>query len=301
MYIISFCKSLFKPKNALPAIYFFANAVIVFFLFYILPYRFTSDEQMDRIYLGLIGLGVHLIFILISLTPMGEALWRLRNRIKSQPKQVELQDDWQIAKEVFEEVKANARNWTKSVSNKVKLYYSPTDDINAYALGHRTVIITKGLLGANPEYLKGVFAHELGHIAHGDSDLKLGINVSNSILTVFITILSFFTYMIVMLLACIENEATNFVALVINFLFRIVIIGLFNLWNLVGVLFINWSSRKAEYAADGFANELGYGEQLAMFLNVLDGNSGKSSRFDLMFQTHPDTQDRLAALGYSAA
>ena len=171
----------------------------------------------------------------------------------------------------------NARNLTKSVSNKVKLYYSPTDDINAYALGHRTVIITKGLLGANPEYLKGVFAHELGHIAHGDSDLKLGINVSNSILTVFITILSFFTYMIVMLLACIENEATNFVALVINFLFRIVIIGLFNLWNLVGVLFINWSSRKAEYAADGFANELGYGEQLAMFLNVLDGNSGKSS------------------------
>ncbi|MDE7209419.1 MAG: M48 family metalloprotease [Clostridia bacterium] len=270
-------------------------------MFYILPYRFTSDEQMDRIYLGLIGLGVNLVFILISLTPMGEALWRLRNRIKSQPKQAELQDDWQIAKDVFEEVKANARNLTKSVSNKVKLYYSPTDDINAYALGHRTVIITKGLLGANPEYLKGVFAHELGHIAHGDSDLKLGINVSNSILTVFITILSFFTYMIVMLLACIENEATNFVALVINFLFRIVIIGLFNLWNLVGVLFINWSSRKAEYAADGFANELGYGEQLAMFLNVLDGNSGKSSRFDLMFQTHPDTQDRLAALGYTAA
>ncbi|MDE5756924.1 MAG: M48 family metalloprotease [Clostridia bacterium] len=301
MYIISFCKSLFKPKNALPAIYFFANAVIVFFLFYILPFQLTQDEQMNRIYLGLIGLAVNLVFILISLTPMGEAFWRLRNKIKRQPKDETLMQDWMSANEAFEEVKSAARSFTKSVSIKVKLYFSNTEDINAYALGHRTVIITKGMLGADPEYIKGVLAHELGHIAHGDSDLKLGINVSNSILTVFLTLLSCFTSLIVIILASIDKDITRLTAAIINFLFRLVIIGLFNLWNLVGVLFINWSSRKAEYAADKFANDLGYGEQLANFLNILDGNSGKSSRFDLMFQTHPDTQDRLTALGYAVA
>ncbi len=300
MYIFSFLKSLFRPRNILPTIYFFANAAIVFFIFYILPYSITPNETMNRIYLGLIGLGVNFVFILISLTPMGEAFWRLRNGIKRQPAAQELQQDWSTALEVFEQVKAEARGLSKSVSDKVKLYYSSSEDINAYALGHRTVVITKGILGAHPEYLKGVLAHEFGHIAHGDSDLKLGINVSNCILTIFLTIITFFTYAIITILQAFDSTFTNIVAVILHFIFSIVIIGLFKLWNLVGVLLINWSSRKAEYAADKFADQIGYGEQLAMFLSAIDGESVKTSAFDIMFQTHPDTRDRLAALNYAA-
>lgn len=299
MYLFSFFKSLFKPKNVLSTLYFLANSAIVFFIFYILPFRVCDDPTMNKVYLGLIGLGINLFFIIISLTPAGEAMWRLRNGIKKQPP-ASLNSAWLAANAVFEEVRERAKSVTRNVSDKVTLYYSPTKDINAYALGHRTVIVTAGILRVPSEYLKGVLAHELGHIAHGDSDLNLGINVSNGILTVFMTFTSVFAYLIVGLIIDSKNGLAQIVALFLRVLFNVIIIGLFRLWTLLGVLCINSSSRKAEYLADGFAKELGYGEQLARFLDVLDRSKVKSSKLSLMFQTHPDTVDRLHALGYAA-
>ncbi|MEJ9251471.1 M48 family metalloprotease [Bacillus thuringiensis] len=42
---------------------------------------------------------------------------------------------------------------------------------NAYALGSKTVCVTKGLLKtANEEELAGILAHELGHLKYGDID-----------------------------------------------------------------------------------------------------------------------------------
>lgn len=300
MYLFSFIKSLFKPKNILPTLYFLANSAIVFFLFYILPFKVCDDAAMNKVYLGLIGLGINLLFIIISLTPAGESMWRMRNGIKKQPP-ASLSAAWRAANGVFEEVRTRAKSLSRGVSDKVTLYYSPTKDINAYALGHRTVIVTAGILHVPSEYLKGVLAHELGHIAHGDSDLNLGINVSNCILTIFMTFTSVFAYLIVGLIIDARNGYTRTLALFLRVLINVVIVGVFKLWTLLGVLCINCSSRKAEYLADGFAKELGYGEQLARFLDVLDRSKVKSSKLSLMFQTHPDTVDRLHALGYAAA
>ena len=257
MYVLSFFKSLFRPRNFLPTLYFLANAVFVFFIFYILPFEIVADEGRNRIILGLIGLGVNTFFIFVSLTPMGEAFWRLRNNVKKKPDDA-FYDLWQTANEVFDEVKAQAMAFSRGISRKVTLYYTPSNDINAFALGHRTVVLTHGILSAHPEYLKGVLAHELGHIAHGDSDLKLGINVSNSIITIFMTFICMVAYSIVGALVDARNDLVRLIGIILNFLINIIILGLFKLWSLLGVLCVNLASRKAEFQADGFADDIGF-------------------------------------------
>ncbi len=294
MYIFSFFKSLFKPKHILPSIYFFLNAAIIFFIFYILPIEITADAFMNSIYLGLIGLGVNLFFIVVSLTPFGELLWRVRNGIKIQPES-DLFNAWLAAENVFLEVREAAAKFSRGVNDKVRLYYSPTDDINAFALGHRTVIITRGMLVACRD-LRGVFAHELGHIAHGDSDLKLGINVANSILTIFVTIVTMIAAFIVEVLRSNRGGLLDALGSLLDVLFYIVVLGLFKLWTIIGVLCVNWSSKKQEYHADDFAKEIGYGEQLQTFLREFDESTTKTNWFNLMWQTHPDTIDRLEKL-----
>ena len=302
MYVFSFFKSLLRPRHILPTLYFLVNCAFVFLIFYyFMPFELHPDPATNSVILGLIGLGVNLLFIIISLSPLGEMLWRMRNGIQNRPAGEAESRRWQIALQVFEEVKAKAVQTSKSVSNKVQLYYSPTQDINAYALGHRTVILTRGILFADPEYLKGVLAHEFGHIAHGDSDLKLGINVSNSILTIFMTFVSILANFIIGILSGTDSNVGYLIYIVCRIVLNVIIMGVFKLWTLLGVLLLNASSRKEEFLADGFAKELGYATQLAQFLHAIDGSGNRTNKFDLMFQTHPDTGDRLAGLGFEVA
>lgn len=301
MYIFSFFKSLLRPRHILPSLYFFVNCALVFLIFFFfMPFEIHPDATINGVLLGLIGLGINLFFILISLSPLGELFWRMRNNVQNRAVGEEESKHWKVALEAFEEVKAKAVQASKSVSNKVQLYYSPSEDVNAYALGHRTIVLQRGLLFANPEYLKGVLAHEFGHIAHGDSDLKLGINVSNSILTIFMTVVSIIANLIIGILGGTRSNLGYILYYICHFVLNIIIIGLFKLWSMLGVLLINVSSRKEEFLADDFANELGYGEQLAQLLNIIDGSGYRTNKFDLMFQTHPDTIDRLANLGFEA-
>lgn len=302
MYILSFFKSLFRPRHIPPAIYFFLNMGLIFAMFaYVMPFEvYREDTTLNKVYLGLIGVAVNFAFIFVSLSPLGEWFWRITNKIEKQPEQA-LYSQWQQVTAVFDEVKEQAILTDRHISPNVKLYYSRTNEINAFALGHRTVIVTRGMLDVHPEYLKGVLAHEFGHIAHGDSDLKLGINVSNCFLSVFMFCVSLIANFLIGILGSFNNGITNFIALILNLIFNIIVLGLFKLWSMLGVVLINRASRRDEYAADEFASKTGYGGQLANFLYVLDGNAPKTDKFSLMFQTHPDTADRIEKLGYVLA
>lgn len=295
MYIFSFFKSLLKPRHIPASIYFLANSAIIFFIFYIMPFEIDVNPVLNGVYLGLIGLAVNFLFICISLTPFGEWIWRFCNNVRSQPKGA-FQSQWAEVNQAFDEVKLRAVTYDKQVSPKVKLYYSPTNDINAFALGHRTVVVTRGILGVPADLLKGVLAHELGHIAHGDSDLKLGISVANGLISIFMTIVSIIANVIISITE--DGEITNVIALVVHIIFNVIILLLFRLWCLIGVLLLNAVSRKEEYMADNYAKELGYDEGLAEFLYALDGNAPETSILSVMFQTHPDTLDRIANLGF---
>ena len=192
------------------------------------------------------------------------------------------------------EVHAAARSVSPSVGAKVKLYYKQTDDVNAYAVGHRTIIVTDGILALSDKDLKGVLAHEFGHIANGDSDLTLGINVSNTILVIFTALVGFvvttMSSLFSMLFESVDAKATcAAIAGVIVLALSLV----YYLWVKFGMLLVNASSRNNEYAADAFAVDCGFGAGLYSALSQLDPSKTRSGFFSLLASSHPDTVARL--------
>ena len=199
---------------------------------------------------------------------------------------------------IFDEVYAAAKEKYPKIGDKIKLYYKPSEEVSAYALGHRTVIVTHGLINSmDADMIKGVLAHEFGHIASGDSDLKLGISVSNSILIIFALIINFIITFFSIVIGLASKKASGWIAGRLLGAIGVFLVTLvYGIWTKIGMLLVNATSRKDEYAADAFAVDCGYGANLYTALDALDGVKAKSNFFSLLASTHPDTVDRLKAI-----
>ncbi len=288
MYIIGFIRSLLRPRKFLCSLYFLLNLVVVFFVFATFA-SFGGNGEDNTVKAGFIGIAVNIIVTLIALSPIGEAYVRMKEKVE----RVDRTPDTAGVYMIFDEVYAEAKKQSKFVGNKIKLYYKDTDEVNAYALGHRTVIITRGLINnMDADMIRGVLAHEFGHIASGDSDLKLGISVSNGILWLATIAFNLIIVLIAGLVAILSEKAGNWLSVL-----GITIVTLiYTIWVKLGMLLVNATSRKDEYAADAFAVDCGYGNHLYAALDALDGVKTKSSFFSLLASTHPDTVDRLKAI-----
>lgn len=288
MYIIGFIRSLLRPRKFLCSLYFLLNLVVVFFVFATFA-SFGGNGEDNAVKAGFIGIAVNIVVTLIALSPIGEAYVRMKEKVE----RVDRTPDTAGVYMIFDEVYAEAKKQSKFVGNKIKLYYKDTDEVNAYALGHRTVIITRGLINnMDADMIRGVLAHEFGHIASGDSDLKLGISVSNGILWLATIAFNLIIVLIAGLVAILSEKAGNWLSVL-----GITIVTLiYTIWVKLGMLLVNATSRKDEYAADAFAVDCGYGNHLYAALDALDGVKTKSSFFSLLASTHPDTVDRLKAI-----
>lgn len=281
MYIFSFFKSLLNPKNWLATLYFLLNTAIIFLLFGIFNF-FNLNVENEAIYNGLIGLGINLVFLLITLTPFGEAILRFNNKVR---KIDNPNDAWIL--DIFNEVYTKAIAAAPRISAKIKLYYTEDNVPNAFAIGRRTVIVTTGLVQSlNTEQLKGVIAHEFSHLIKGDSCLKLGINLSNIFVLIFIIIARLFAYIFSRI------RVLNFLSVV----FDVVLVALFTLWMKIGNLMVAASSRSSEYTADNFAAQIGYGEELCEGLSIISECGKDKSFLATLNASHPSTPDRLQRL-----
>ncbi len=296
MYIVSFLKNLFRPRKFLCALYLLMNTALVFFLF---GYAFTSFsgstyDTKTFVVNGLIGVAINLAITLLSLSPIGEAYVRMKEKVQK----MELTGDTAGIYAIFEEVYAAAKEKNPKIGDKIKLYYKPTEEVNAYALGHRTVIVTHGLINSmDADMIKGVLAHEFGHISSGDSDLKLGISVSNSILLIFTVIINLVITFFSLVIGLASKKASGWIAGRIFGAVGVFLVTLvYGIWTKLGMLMVNATSRKDEYAADAFAVDCGFGTDLYNALDALDGVKAKSNFFSLLASTHPDTVDRLSAI-----
>ena len=155
------------------------------------------------------------------------------------------------------------------------------------------------------DMIKGVLAHEFGHIASGDSDLKLGISVSNSILMIFALIINFIITFFSIVIGLATKKVSGLVfGKILGSIGVFLVTLVYGIWTKIGMLLVNATSRKDEYAADAFAVDCGYGANLytaldaldGVKLDALDGVKAKSNFFSLLASTHPDTVDRLKAI-----
>ncbi len=176
-----------------------------------------------------------------------------------------------------------------------RLYFSPDPSANAMAVGqrqHGSIAITSGLLQLlSPRELKGVLAHELAHLATGDTEsMRLAGSVSNAALSLLRVATWGAFFMLLFSGAGIER------------LLSLSILGLIAP-PLIGAL-RTAISREREFHADEQAARLtGDPQGLAYALGKLEWQNRAHNKLALIrrrtppwLNSHPATEQRIARL-----
>jgi len=241
---------------------------------------FTPETDIIM-YISLIQLGI----IFIAMSPVGS--WLLRVIYKTKKMRGN-----QTVNELFHEVYDSVKQKYPDCPKNIKLYYDRDMTINAYAVGSNTIVITRGSFESlNDDQLRGVLAHEFGHLVHKDTTIPLVWLVGNMIFLLFFIFFKIFQLMAIIIDGIMRSESSHFTSRIINFVINLGL-GLF-LLVLTAVLSIN--QRANEYKADYFAYSVDYGDELLSALKLLDrlDMSGNRSLLDSIKASHPYTDDRI--------
>jgi heat shock protein HtpX len=193
---------------------------------------------------------------------------------------------------------------------RVRVWIDESWELNAYATGYHTIAISRGLMeDLSPEELRGVLAHELGHLLSGDTIVatafltagllpravfgfcRAGVFVLRSGLA-RVNFAAGCVILFVLGLMLDRAHLLKAVAAVLLFVF------LFMVLNRVFRFFALMLGRMAEYRQDAFAFRLGYGDGLRKALERLAASEevGASRYYIMMHSTHPVITKRIRRL-----
>lgn len=180
------------------------------------------------------------------------------------------------------------------------LLISQTEIINAMAVGHKTIVVTTGLLRAEPKMLQTVLAHELGHLHYRDSMVSIAI------------IAGCYPIQICYWINYIFQQIARVAVMILRFIPIVGLISILFMWVVqlacLPLVAINWlgnkifdfmylmNSRRTEYRADEFASNLSYGDSMIHFLEYILPYAEQGNSFTQMFSTHPLVQNRIVRL-----
>lgn len=215
--------------------------------------------------------------------PFSEKLARYISRFR----RLERKRDKEKLYPLFAEVRGIALKSDRAIKSNTLLYLHNVSDINAYALGKRSVCITKGSMSfMNDEEIKGMFAHELGHLS-GRHSMALQL----------VSIASFPFNMLVRFVHFLVDPLDRNEKSIFN--------GILKLYKTLCLLpftvleyLIKANSRTNEYEADKYAFSLGYGEGLISALYKLSdmNNNESGGLFSWLSNSHPHLYARIERL-----
>ncbi len=271
-YLIWFC---FYFSFAVAAVYLFINDIVI------------SLIATAFIYGACIGL---------ALSPVGEVIVRLIEGVKP----IQTQNDKDYLLPIFEEVYEEAKSLSPDLNKDIRLYVTDSMAVNAFAVGRKTIAVTRGAIHVfNPDELKGILAHELGHMANGDTKALLISLVGNGFFSLIIVVLRIAVNIIQMISNALSGK--NIVILAIAFITlmtRLLIdISIF-LFMFAGDVILALNSRYSEYLADEYAYLIGYGENLKNSLYIISQISmpKKATLTERLKASHPYTSARIERL-----
>lgn len=291
MYIIDFFKNLFRKSNIGVIIWLVLNVALIMLIFG------YSSMSVGGAFLGLL---LYVISMCIALSPIGEWILRLQTGCKK----IKDADVLSRMEPLFYEVYEKAKALNPELPNGVKMFMSEDMSPNAFATGRKTVCFTRGLLAYSDEHIKGVLAHEFGHLAHKDTDIILVVSVGNLIVTVIFTIIRIFANIFMgigqFFTAIFSDSWGGIIASLFIGISRVVadflLVMLMRLWTQIGVWLCMASSRKNEFEADKYSHDCGYGYALSEVLESFGMGKGSKGLFAALNSSHPDNADRVAKL-----
>lgn len=268
---------------------------VVWFLFYYLLALGLFMFQPQGILLVTV---FYAISITIALSPLGETILRLMTNVRP----LRTREEREYLEPLFREVYESALQQNPNLSRKIKIHITDAMYANAFAVGRKTIAVTRGAINTFSENeLKGIIAHELGHITYGHTKALLLSVVGNSLFTFMIFITKIFLFIAdVITTVCTNGSAYLFAKLGLlmsQFTFDISVIIFMGLSQII----LSINSRKNEYQADNFASEIGYGEELTSALYLLQNISfeQKPSIFERLTMSHPHITKRIQKLEYT--
>lgn len=291
MYLFDFFKNLFKKNNIGIIIWLFLNILFIVFVF--------SGAFSDWAGVPL-GIGIYFVSLLIALSPIGEWILRLQTRCKK----IKDQNILDRIEPLFKEVYAKAKALNPELPDNIKIFMSDDEDPNAFATGRKTLCITRGLLAYSDEHIKGVMAHEFGHLAHKDTDLILVVSVGNLIVTCLFVLIRIFANIFLgisqFFVSIFSEGIGGLVATLFVYLSRvisdIILLLLMRLWTQLGVWLCMHSSRKNEFRADEYAHDCGYNRPLREVLTSFGVAKSKNGLFASLSKSHPENSQRIQRL-----
>ena len=256
---------------------------------------------------GLFGRGGALIGLAIGLAMVGGSYWFSDKLAIRAARAVP------VSERQMPELYAIVRELTEKAGMPMpRLYVSPEEQPNAFATGrspkHAAVAVTQGILRVcSWDELKGVLAHELGHVANRDilvGSVAAALAVGITSLAQFLQFAAFFGGFG----RSDDEDGQNPLALLATII----------LAPLAAMLLQMALSRGREYGADRYgARLIGDGEPLARALAKLESGAraipssvdpahaqmfivnqlaNRRMTFKSLFMTHPPTEDRVRRL-----
>lgn len=236
-------------------------------------------------------LSIYVASIFVAITPIGEILLRQSENCRI----LATQEEKEYLQPIFDEVYEQAQNLYPTLNKKIKLYLTDAMYVNAFAIGRCSVVLTKGAVATFTEdELKGVLAHELGHIANGDPFIKLIFLVGNGVFTVTLALLKAVVTILQVIGAVFTNNIIVVIIPIASFCFDIIILA----FSFITQIVIAINSRINEYAADKFAFNLNYTEELISALYILQKISlpDNLSLSEKLKASHPNIALRIQKL-----
>jgi heat shock protein HtpX len=239
---------------------------------------------------------LYAVSLSIALSPLGEILLRFMENCRKPATEKEIN----YLSPIFEEVYQKAIEENPKLNKNIKLYIMDAMYVNAFAIGSKTIAVTQGAVETfSRDELKGIIAHEFGHINYGHTRALLLTYVGNMIFSALVFIL----HLILILLQTISlifttRNIMNIIFYLLTSLFKaLFLVSLFLFVN-VGDIILAFNSRAKEKEADTFAHTVGFGKQLIQSLYILQKISmnKKAKLSERLKATHPHTAYRIQHL-----
>jgi len=203
---------------------------------------------------------IYMTSIILALSPIGEGLLRLMENCRPPA----TNEERNYLMPIFEEVYDSAKEIHPKLSNEIQLYIMDAMYVNAFAIGRKTIAVTRGAMKTfSADELKGILAHEFGHMAHGHTKALLLSVIGNLFFSAIVWVFK----LLLSLIQFLTNVVTVFNILAIflsitAFFVRVYVNVLIFIFETLGQIILALNSRSNETGADTFAFEAGYGREL---------------------------------------
>jgi len=279
----------FLVSNVLYIIWF----IIYFCIAWGIVWLITNGDTVTSL---IIVSAIYTFSVTLALSPIGEELLRLMESCRLPV----TNEEKNYLMPLFEEVYENAKELDPKLNDGIQLYIMDAMYVNAFAIGRKTIAVTRGAIETfTADELKGILAHEFGHMTHGHTKALLLSVIGNLFFSVIVWILR----LLLNIVQFISNmfgfiSVLGFVIMVVAFFIRLYINALIFIFDVLSQIILSVNSRTNETQADTFAYEIGYGRELISGLYLLQKISINADvgLLDKARASHPHTAYRIGHL-----